>query len=811
MNHNTTAMSRTVYLIVCMIFFFSFHAGAASQYRSDTLDIRKTIIKFTITDFVTKNISAHTRLDVKSKVNNLSYLLFDLEGLQVDSVKWQGLACTYSHLGMNLQITLPAAMSQNDTALVDVYYRGVPLTDATWGGFYFVGNYGFQMGVGFNAQPHSFGRTWHPCFDNFVERSSYEFFITTTSDKMAVCNGLLQDSTLHPDNTITWHWNLEESLPSYLASVAVCQYVMVSKVLQGSQGNIPAHIACEAVDTTKVQGSFAHLQESFTMLEQSFGNHQWPRVGYSLVPFNAGAMEHATNIHIGKAFIDGTLNYETLIAHELAHHWWGDLVTCSTAGDMWLNEGFASYCEFLHQEYTYGTASYQEAIRQNHYKVLSSAHITDNGYRSVANMDSNYTYGPTVYLKGADMIHTLRSYMGDSAFFAVLTQFVQTHPFQPIHTTMLKDYIATHSSVLNNHFFSGWIEQKGFPHFSIDSVRHQAVGGGYEVTVSLRQRQHQNPQKVDYTPFELAFYSPQFESQTHRFSFWGECTQFKIWLPFIPAMVVLDPLDRISDASTQDTKMIKSIGTINMPLAKSRVICKSMLSTSDSTLLHITHHWRAPDRFQPGSIIQGYHLSDTRYWTVEGVNTANISSGLLHFVYDAGANNSYLDSTWINNTEDSIRLFYRRDAGEDWQFANDSLRTGAPNDRYGNIYALAILPGEYCLGIKKATYLDPVLSDIPSGCQLVLEIPHPTIDSDRSIQLYPNPTQGQLHISGLTPHHSYRIEVTNTYGKRLQQFTIKPHQQQHTLEIKGDTPSLHFIHIFNLDSGKRHIEKCLLQ
>jgi aminopeptidase N len=118
----------------------------------------------------------------------------------------------------------------------------------------------------------------------------------------------------------------------------------VKQILVGNNGNTDAIIACEPADTNNVNGSFAHLQESFSMLEENFGTHSWPKVGYSLVPFNFGAMEHATNIHIGKPFIDGTLNYETLIAHELSHHWFGDLVTCSTAGDMWLNEGFASYC-----------------------------------------------------------------------------------------------------------------------------------------------------------------------------------------------------------------------------------------------------------------------------------------------------------------------------------------------------------------------------------------------------------------------------------------------------------------------------------
>lgn len=248
------------------------------------------------------------------------------------------------------------------------------------------------------------------CFDNFIERSAYEFLIETEATKMATCNGILLDSLTLGNGNKTWHWKLNETIPSYLASVAVSNYVLVNIPLTGSQGTIDGLIACQNSEINNVNAFFVHLQQSFSMLENHYGNHQFPKVGYSLVPFSAGAMEHATNIHIGQAYINGTLNYETLIAHELAHYWWGDLVTCKTAGDMWLNEGFASYSENLHTEFVYGNNDYKKAVRATHYKVLQNAHFNDEGYKSVANMDSIHTYGTTVYQKGADVLNTMRFY-----------------------------------------------------------------------------------------------------------------------------------------------------------------------------------------------------------------------------------------------------------------------------------------------------------------------------------------------------------------------------------------------------------------
>ncbi|MBP6625229.1 MAG: M1 family metallopeptidase, partial [Chitinophagaceae bacterium] len=510
------------YVVFLVAYFFTLKPTSASNAsRSDSLDIRKTIIHFDMTDVSNQLISANCKIIIKSKLNNISLIQFDLEGLMVDSIKLNGNLNSFSHLSPNLQIPLTNPLNIGDSAEIDVYYHGTPIVDATWGGFYFSGNYAFQMGVGFNAQPHSFGRTWHPCFDNIVERSPYEFFITTTADKLGICNGILIDSSTININQKLWHWKLEEEIPSYLASVACCNYLLVQQNLTGLNGSMKAEIACEPADSLKVAGSFGHLQDSYSMLEENFGPYSWPKVGYTLVPFNAGAMEHATNIHIGRGFVDGTLNNETLIAHELSHHWWGDLVTCSTAGDMWLNEGFASYCESLHQEYTYGSQAYITHSRNNHFDVLSNAHIRDQGYRAIANMDSNYTYGSTVYNKGADAIHTLRTYLGDSLFFNGTKAFLQANKFKAISSIDLRDFLSTWTGKNLNNYFDNWIFQPGFTNFCIDSTQVTPNGSQFNIKVFLRQRKHHSSNYYNGVPLELGFYNAQMQAEIYSLEFNG--------------------------------------------------------------------------------------------------------------------------------------------------------------------------------------------------------------------------------------------------------------------------------------------------
>lgn len=769
-------MKRAPLLILFMMLIHQ-AIVAADASRSDTLDIRKTIINFEITDFSTKVIYAKASLLVKAKQNNISWMNFDLEGLTTDSVQLNGNNLTFTHNSPDLKVNLPAAINTNDSVWIDIYYHGIPIADATWGGFTFSGLYGFQMGVGFNAQPHSFGRTWHPCFDNFVERCPYEFFITTTGDKMAVCNGLLIDSTLLGNGNKIWHWKLDENIPSYLSSVAVCDYTLVKKILSGMNGNTDAYIACRPVDTNKVNGSFAHLQESFSMLEESFGPYLWSRVGYSLVPFNAGAMEHATNIHIGTPFIDGTLNYETLIAHELAHHWWGDLVTCSTAGDMWLNEGFASYCEMLHEEYTYGKAAYIKSVKDNHFRVLSTAHINDDGYKAISPMDSLHTYGTTVYLKGADMIHSMRSYLGDSLFFKGLSDFLDQYKWTAISSQQLRDFLSNAGGSNMQAFFSNWVFEPGFTHFSIDSNQSVFNGNSYDVSVFVRQRKHRSMNYYTKVPIEIGFYDAQMNLHIYRAEMNGQCLEFRVQLPFEPTLIVIDPQFKISDAVTEENKMIKTTGSTLFTQAKCRIYTKSIVNNSDSTFLQAEHHWVAPDRFKQNTSANGYVLNDSRYWRIGLINASNIS-GIVQFTYDAGPNNSYLDSTWIKNAEDSIRMFYRKDASEEWVLADDSVKIGALNDQLGNVYIKQIKAGEYCFGIKRSNYVDTLLSDAPQGpCAVVTSNPSSDIEI-ASFQIYPNPASGIIYIQHQGTENLQRIRWVDLQGRVL---------MESALELYGDT------------------------
>jgi aminopeptidase N len=222
----------------------------------------------------------------------------------------------YTYNDTLLTVSLGLLLTVADTSEVTVYYHGIPKQDASgWGGFYFQGNYAYNLGVGFDANPHNYGRVWFPCFDNFVERSTFEFNMITAGGKKAHCNGALISENVISGDTIVRKWVMNDEIPSYLVCVAIADYATVYQSHNGLLGTIPIELVARPSDTTNLKNSFLHLPDAIDIYETGYGPYRWNKIGFSLVPFNSGAMEHATNIAYPLSAANGTLSNETLMAH----------------------------------------------------------------------------------------------------------------------------------------------------------------------------------------------------------------------------------------------------------------------------------------------------------------------------------------------------------------------------------------------------------------------------------------------------------------------------------------------------------------
>ena len=655
------------------------------------------------------------------RAGNTTELPLHLLALTVDSVSTPQGTLAFSQAGELLTITTNGPFSTADTLEVTVHYHGDPVTDPSgFGGFYTTSPYTYNLGVAFQSVPHSFGRAWFPCVDNFTERNSYEFLVKTNAGRTAWCNGeLLATIPLGGDTTL-YHWLHSETIPAYLASVAASDYVAARDTFTSITGTpIPVALVARPQDTTALKNSFLNLRQAFDGFEQRFGPYRWNKVGYVLT--TQGAMEHSTSIHYPASIVDGTLEYEAIMAHELAHQWFGDLVTCERAEEMYINEGGAEFLSFLFQEAVYGRERYMQVIRDNHRSVVHRAHRADEGWWALSEIPQEWTYGEHSYNKGADVLHSLRGYMGDTLFFQGLSSFLDTYAFQPVNSTMLRDHLELVSDVPLTDFFDDWIYQPGWAAFEVDSVNVDPVPdaeGSFATTVHIQQKQHGPSEPYTNVPMMLSCYSATGERWVHPepVLVGGVACSVQTAPPFITDHVILNEEERISQAVTVDTDTLDGTGNTFYPHADLRITVNSINAPIP---VRVEEYWVAADEVVDEPY--AYQVSPDRWWRIHGTvpDDASLSGRILYdgrpefgSSFDVGL---MQDAGGVSFREDSLVLLYRPNASWPWTLHPDHAVNvvSNPTDKQGRVDFNGLVAGDYTLAWRKsATGIAP-LEDQP--------------------------------------------------------------------------------------------------
>jgi len=581
----------------------------------------------------------------------------------------------------------------------------------------------------------------------------------------------------------TRKWMLNEEIPTYLASVAVAAYTQVNQTFNGINGAIPIILTALAADTTTVKNSFVNLNTALSTFENHFGPYMWNKVGYCMVPFSSGAMEHATSITYPKSFATGSITYQTLMAHELSHHWFGDLATCRTQEDMWLNEGWASYCENLFSETMYGYANYLNAVRVRHEKLLQFLHVNE-GYLNLSAIPHQFTYGDHVYQKGADVAHSMRGYMGDSLFFYSVKTYLAQNNFKDVSSLDFQNALTAASGINMSDFFTDWVNNPGWTHFSIDSFLVTPSGGNFDVTVFVKQKLTGAPNYYANVPLELTFKSANWTEHVKKINMSGAHTNFIFTIPFNPIFVAVNMGEKISHAVAPEIKTIKTIGNHNFANAK---MVLNVSSISDSAFVRIEHNYTKPDAFK---IATHCRLSPNHYYRIDGLLPSNFKAKAT-LNYDGRTNGTsgyyWLDNYLLNNgaTEDSLVLMYRKNTAADWKiypYYTKNVQSSV-TDKKGIITIDSVQLGEYALAV----------SDFVSGVESEF------VSSEiKQINVFPNPANENLTIdlSNLNSlKTNYTIFITDIMGKIVYQSAIESSKNKMELFTSKYKNGMYFIMI----------------
>ncbi len=717
---------------------------------SDSLDVLHYNINLDIIYLSQHHIGGFTELKIVPLHNGINQLSLDLQHLVPDSVfVEQSKITNWQYNDTLLSIPLLSAINTSDTVMCKVYYHGNPQVDPSgWGGFYFSNDstFAFNMAVGMQDDPHNYGRVWYPCVDNFTDRATYDFNITVKNNNVAVCNGTLVGTT-SANGVKSYHWNLQNDIPTYLASVAIGEYVALEDTFNSMNGPIPIAIYVPQNKVAAAQGSFIHLKSILEAYEFYYGPYRWERIGYVGIPFNSGAMEHATSIHIGLGYINGATTYETLIAHELSHHWFGDLVTCHSAPDMWLNEGWAVFSESMYQEYIYGREAYKNNMRAELFDVLKNTHHNDNGYRAVAGVPHEYTYGSTVYDKGGTVAHSLRGYLGDSLFFSALRAYMSQNAFSDQTSYEFRDFITAHTGISVVDFFDSWVFEPGFSQFAVDSFFvNSSTAGLYNIEVAARQALNHKPNFALSNRMPITFMDDNWNRKDTIVQFSGQSGSEVFQIAFNPTVVFVDLEETFADATTDYSKVINQTGILDYQQSYFKLDVQQI---TDSALFQITHNWVAPDTL--GITYPGLRISSKRYWTVAANNHQKLTAqGQFRYWRTAD-----LDADIITSSQDSIVILYREHGGQKWR-KQAFQKMG--NWVTGYLWVDNLKSGEYALAVYDASCLG-----ISDKSNLIREI---------ELKISPNPSKDEFRFEGNFDFQT-TIRVYDSLGKEVAELQME--------------------------------------
>ena len=446
----------------------------------------------------------------RSTVDGLNRIILNFDSQDDLDQRWQyvnvsGAVSSWQHHDWNLYVDLDHPYAAGDTFSIVVEYAGIPRASGLQG-FSFDHNIYGDMVVSTLSEPY-LAQTWWPCKDDPADKAdSARVEITVPDGYIAASNGILVKQQSNGDGTTTFVWKETYPITTYLISLAIAQYTHIEDQWEYAPGQfLPLHYYVYPQEAGDATQAFAHVPQMLSVYSNLFGLYPFIREKYGHAEFEwSGAMEHQTITSIGAVDPD----WEYIYAHELSHHWFGDLVTCRTWGDIWLNEGFASYCEALYYEAINGKDAYYQYMNSSLKNMSRWAQQPIYRYHID---DPWYIFHPTVYDKGAWVLHMLRFVLGDSTFFSILNQYPQDPRFRfgTVSTADFRDFCEEKSGRDLHWFFDQWIYQPYYPVYYWGYIV-TPTDQGYELYLQIDQVQNviYPENKIIYKmpiPFEIVF------------------------------------------------------------------------------------------------------------------------------------------------------------------------------------------------------------------------------------------------------------------------------------------------------------------
>jgi len=459
-------------------------------------------------------------------------VMFDLAGtMTVDSVRSAAGRLQHAQYLEGFQVNLGRTLRRGDTLTLETHYEGVPVPTG-YGSFEFSSANGAPW-IWTLSEPYG-ARDWWPCKDDNTDKAdSVDMELKIPTGLKAGSNGRLAGVIDNGDGTSTYHWSERYPIAAYLVSLTVGNFQEFDDWFRYSPSDsMPIINYVLPPSTPGPPGALAETPTMLRIFSNAYGLYPFIREKYGHTQFGwGGAMEHQTMTSTSN-FIEGT------ISHELAHQWFGNLITCANWPNLWLNEGFAVYSESVFLEGAYGEAAYRKHMADNMTSAMSALgtlYVQDTS--TVAGL-FNFN---RVYAKGSWTLHMLRHVLGDSVFFRALRAYVADPRFR-FRSATTEGFRSVCEAVAGRDlgfFFNEWVYGEGYPRYTY-SWKPSPGSGGFGVLVSLAQSGKSPATPVFSMPVDIRITGTTRDTTVPVFFSTASAT-FAVQLPFAPASVDIDP------------------------------------------------------------------------------------------------------------------------------------------------------------------------------------------------------------------------------------------------------------------------------
>jgi aminopeptidase N len=401
--------------------------------------------------------------------------------LEIDSVGLS--AVSFTHSADTLTIQLNRTYQPGEETTVKICYRHLNVTDQA---FYVSGGYVFT------DTPPEGARKWFPCWDRPSDKATWDVKVKVPSNVRLGSTGFLTDSTIVADS-IWYHWISSDPVATYLITLTSKTdwliYISYWHQLNNPADSLPVRLYYKPGENlTLVTGLLDSLTNFYA---GKFGPYPFEKIGFATITtFPWAGMENQTMVNLKPG---GYLD-ESLIAHEHSHQWFGDMITCGTWADIWLNEGFATYCDQLWKEFSMGYSPYKNKMNQlaNYYLSNNPGWPVYNPLWAIQTPSSSQLYNVAIsYYKGACVHHQLRYVLGDSLYFAVMYGYASDTALM-YKNAITEDFVEKTNEITGEDyswFFDEWIYSPNHPVYENIWEIDEPGNGEFTVTLEVTQTQ----------------------------------------------------------------------------------------------------------------------------------------------------------------------------------------------------------------------------------------------------------------------------------------------------------------------------------